>query len=217
MGDGHGQRAISDGCVDLSGQLLVCDRVAHQVVQDTVNRNGGRVGAGKARASLVRMPLPMREVLGIVVHLHRAVGFDVNVRVCKVDFLSVGIDLEHFPKHIALVVLVFLNLLLASFHGGYGGDFNVLDCSQGPTNGWREQNCRYKVQFSQVRGHSTADGEGGKQRVYGFHVVADVCALTHEAKHLAVEELTKYVKGVPAGQVRLLPRFIIGREIDSYE
>jgi hypothetical protein len=148
----------------------------------------------------------MRKVLEIVTHLHGAVGFDANVWICEIDFLpSVGIDLEHFPKHIALVVLMFLNLLLAPFHGGFGGVFNVPDSSQGPTNGWREQNCRYKVQFSQVRGHSAADGEGGKQRVYGFHIVTDVCALAHKAKHLAVEELAKYVKGVPAGQVSLLP------------
>lgn len=136
-------------------------------------------------------------------------GFDANVLICEVDFLpSVGVDLEHFSKYIAFVVLVSLNLLLAPSHGGYGGVLNALDSSQGPTNGWREQDCGYKEHFSQIRGHNAADGEGGKQRIYGFHVVADVCALTHEAKHLAVEELTKYVKGVPARQVSLLPSFI---------
>ena len=148
-------------------------------------------------------------------HLHRAVGFDSNVWIRKVDFLSsVSIDLEHFPKHVALVVLLFLNLLLASFDGGYGGVFNVLDCPQGPTNGWREQNRGYNVQSIQVRGHSTADSEGRKQRVYSFHIVTDVFAFAHEAKHLAVEEFTKYVKCVPAGQIRLLPRFNPGRERD---
>lgn len=51
IGDGHGERAIGHGCVDLGGQLLVGGRVAHQVVQDTIDRNGGRVGAGKSGAS----------------------------------------------------------------------------------------------------------------------------------------------------------------------
>lgn len=147
----------------------------------------------------------MRKVLGIVTHLHRGVGFDANVWICEINFLSsVGVDLEQFPKHVALVVLVFLNLLLAPFHSGFRAVFNVFDSSHGPANGWREQNCRYKIQLSQIRGHSAADGGGGKQRVYGFHIVTDVCALAHKAKHLAVEELTKYVEGVPAGQVSLL-------------
>ena len=53
------------------------------------------------------------------------------------------------------------------------------------------------------------DSESRKQRVYSFHVITDVCALTYEAKNFAVEELTKYVKGVPTGQVSLVPRFFV--------
>jgi len=40
--------------------------------------------------------------------------------------------------------------------------------------------------------------------------------LLKEARHLAVEELTKYVKGVPTRQVRLLSRFIPWRVIYSH-
>ena len=142
-------------------------------------------------------------------HLHRAMGLDANVTICEVDFLSsVRVDFEHFPEQIALIILILLDLLLAPFHCSFGGILNVLDSSQSPANGWREHNCRYKVQFSQVRRDGASDGEGGEQRVYSFHVVADICALTHEAKRLAVEELTKYVESVPTGQVNLLPTFI---------
>ena len=141
----------------------------------------------------------MQKVLQIIMHLHRAVGFNANVLIGEVDLLSpISVDLEHFSKHIALIVLIVCDLLLAPVHGGFGRIFNVLDSSQGSTNGWRKQYCRDKVQFSQVRGQSAANCEGGKQRVYGFHVVPDIGALAHEAKHLAVEELTKDVKGVPA-------------------
>lgn len=63
--------------------------------------------------------------------------------ICEVDFLSsVGVDLEHFPKHIALVVSILLNLLLARVYGGFRGVLNEFDSSQSPTNGRGEQNCR---------------------------------------------------------------------------
>ena len=73
-------------------------------------------------------------------HLHRGVGFNANVLICKIDLLaSVGVDLEQFTKYVTLVILILNNLLLAPVHGGFRRVFNVLDSSQGSANGWREQ------------------------------------------------------------------------------
>ena len=157
-----------------------------------------------------------QKAMEVANHSHRAVRFDTNVLIREVYLLSsFGGDFKHSSKDVALVILVLDNLLLASFHSGFGGILDVLDSPQGSPDGWREQYCRYKVQLSQVRGHSAADGESGKQGVYGFHVIADICALTHEAKHLAVEELTEYIEGVPTGQVSLVHKCFIPREMSQ--
>ena len=102
-----------------------------------------KLGIGKSSQNTASY---MRKALGVASHSHRAVRLDANVLIGKVDLLSsIGVDFKHFAEHIALIILALDNILLASFHSGFGGIFDMLDSSQGSTDGWREQYCRYKV------------------------------------------------------------------------
>ena len=93
-----------------------------------------KLGMGKSSKNAASY---MLKALGVTIYLHRAVRFDTNVLICKIYLLSsVGVDFKHLAKHIALVILVLDNLLLASFHSGFGGIIDMLDSSQGSTDGW---------------------------------------------------------------------------------
>ena len=48
IGYGQGQGATGYSCVDLSGQLFVADWIRHQMIEDTVHCDRGRISAGEA-------------------------------------------------------------------------------------------------------------------------------------------------------------------------
>ena len=62
---GHGNRrvAVQYGRVDLGSQFLISHWIPHQVVQNTVDRNGSRISAGKSKVSLVNTILHMQKSL----------------------------------------------------------------------------------------------------------------------------------------------------------